>query len=431
MIGLLFAAAAGLDIDAAATAIVDALVHGRSADLADGIAIHVSTDRSDVDRTLARLILARVSSAGARDVVILESAGGGDAAARELGAEWMIAVRGAKEGSDMALAAELRAIDRGVWEPALDVTPILATARARFSIGAPIPEPPPPAASDEGVRLLGPPVAILSVDAPVLAIAACALTGGPGDDLVLLLPSAVEIYAIDRARPRAKAVRWAGRFDLAPLAPARRPSRDAIGAIACFEANGPAAFAFGHSGLGRGHVLRARKTGGGLDLEAGAILSGMPVASVSADRWLLAETIDGTNRIRLLLGDTASAALYDAARIGDRTVALTLDYRVVELGPKLEERAVLGSSGVGLSGFTSNGQIYVVTTDNRPGESDQITVLSSIGDRRKETNPIAIREGRVHATAVGRFFDGRETIAAAARSGSGSTDILAIDIEAP
>lgn len=425
---LLPSVAFGSELDRAATSLVSdlALPSVEGFALTDDLAISVDLE-GEAARLLGGLLLARLAALGSNTAFVLSPGRDADARARNAGAEWLLDVRGRSEASKLALFAELRRIDPGLWHrpPSGYAVPIYATAEhvARFEVASVPPKPPPPEPVTPGTpRLHGPALRIRSVPEPVIALAACALTAPETDDLLVLTPKALAVYSFRGGRLRSVA-----ELDLAPLPRHSAPSRDPVGAIVCHERD----VAVGHSGMATGHLVRTGPRDKGLSLEIVSELPGIPVAK-DEDGWVVAQTEAGTNRLLLQDGGARSEPVLDARADGDHRdalLAVTTDYRLVRLEPDLSVDVVLGTSGVGISAFIVEGTHYVVTTQNLPAEQDRLTLLTSVDGRRKEDNPVSI-QGRVYATTVGRFRKpSRSELIAAARPGRGlKSDLLLVEL---
>lgn len=422
---LLPSVAAGSELDRAATALISelALPSIEGFNLSDGLAVSVDLPE-ETGRLLAGLLLSRLAALGGDTAFVVTPGGDADARARREGAEWLLEVRGRSEASKLSLFAELRQIDPGLWRrpPAEHAVPIVATAEHVTRIETtPVPRPPPPEPSTpSGPRLRGPALTIRSVSEPVLALAACPLTETGVDDLLVLTPASLTVYSF-----RGGGLRPIAQIDLARFPRHPAPVRDPVGAIACDGR----LVAFGTSGIANGRVVRARKEGKRLDLKDVAELSGIPVASTDK-RWIVALTDAGTNRLVIQNGEARSKPLLDARGHQGRLLGVTTDYRLVQMKPDLSVESVLGTSGAGISAFNAGGEAYVVTTGNRPAEQDRLTLVTAVDGRTKEVTPVGV-EGRVYATAVGRFRGTvkRELIAAARTALEGASDLLLVELQ--
>ncbi len=421
---LLPATARASELDDTATALVSglALPSVEAFSLSDDLAVVVELD-GDLPRILGGLLLARLASLGAESAFAIDPGPNADARARDAGAEWLLLVRGEDRDGALALFAELRSIDRGIWSPPSDPSqvPIYATAERRAILTASsIPrnvEPPPPGAPHpDRARLEGPALRIGSLDERVLALRACPLVDTDRDELVVLTPEALSVYSLANGRLRRTA-----RYELGELPRHATPAREPIGAIVC---NG-SKIAFGHSGLAGGHVIEMSKKA---ELTTAGNLPGIPIAALPDGRWLLAETEAGTSRYQKELiakrgaettKVTLGAPILDAVALageapsGWRLLAVTADYQLVRLGDTLAAPERIGTSGVGISVFLLEGRPHVVATGaSRDGGHDQLELY---GSGEPPARPVPV-DGPVYATAAGRLRGAGLDLVAAARA---------------
>jgi hypothetical protein len=407
------------DLDDAATALVSdlALPSIERFSVRDDLAVSVAVD-GELSRILGGLLVSRLNAIGADSVRVIDPGADADARARSAGAEWLLAVRGESKNDMLSLFAELRAIDRGIWLSS-DPVAILATAEHRSTVSSiPTPTEPPPAKTDVA-RLEGPAIRVLSLEEHLLAMRACRVSNADVDDLIVLSSRALTVYSLAKG-----GIQKSARFELTALPRHKIPVREPIGSIACKGSK----IAFGHSGLAKGRVLEAKIAKKRMELEVVAELAGIPLAPLSADRWLLAESDAGISRYKLAL----PAPILDAASFdgdppkGWNLVAVTADYELVRVGDPPTAIEKLGPSGVGISAFLLGGKPYVVATGaQRDSGRDQLALYAGADASR----PIAV-EGLVFSTAVGRFRGSALDLIAAARS-KDKTDLFLLRLWEP
>jgi hypothetical protein len=441
-------------LDKAATELVEklAIANVSGFNLASDVAVEVTTrggaggDQSRLGRALSGLVRARIETLGVRSSFAVETGGDPEQAARDLGAEWLLAIAAEPVGKDaLRLWAELRAIDRGLWAPVPKpgMSTIYATAELTTKLDPSIeallatPEPTrevPRPAGEGGLRFDGAPARLFTVDDRVLALAICEVGGRRAPVLAVLESRSLELYEIDEPR----AHRRLAVVDLSSAPRASEPSREPIGALACEKGE----IALGTSGMRLGQLLRAEATRSGeIAIRPVRTLEGVPLGYLPGGRIVLGAVDGGRSRYASALRvDSAGkvserdlgAALLDvsldpSAPAGFRAIGVAVDHRLVRLGDDLDKIQPVAPSGVGVRIVAEEKSAYFIVTSSEADENrDKIALLSLDGGAAKRLD-VAEIEGSVFATAIGSIAaDARALFAAAYHPGLNRTDVLAL-----
>ncbi|MFO0724613.1 MAG: hypothetical protein U1E65_12575 [Myxococcota bacterium] len=306
-----------------------------------------------------------LGSIGARDSIAAL-----DEAAREAGCEELLLVRRTSSEEQLALAAELRVVDRGMWAPMDE--PVVARA-AEVVWPRPGLRPQEAVPENDGVtpyRLtwLG------SVAQRILALAACEL--GPEGAPVLTAVTPERVLAL-----HGDSGTLAGEWRLAEGGLSRAASRvrDPIAGAVCggIDRENKAKVSIGQSDYEHGAVLELRAKGRGVELLRQELLPGIPVARTARGALVLASPDQGRNQFNrrlVLLGpegrDIADLGLPFLELLlpretGQRGALVTSDYQLKRVSGELRVEEPVGTSGVGAQLIGGGNEPMLVSTSSR------------------------------------------------------------------
>lgn len=363
-----------------------------------------SDARLDLQRVLGGLARAELQRRGFTRVI--ECAGEdtrerADQAARAAGADGLLWIE--LGAAPSLLRGELRAIDPGLWiaPPAADRVAIHAVARTPLDekllaawTAEPQPLEPRPGPRAPKVTRIG------RLAQRVLALAACDLTGDGKPELIVVSD---ELLVLRLDRPLLEPLARLG-FD--PLPPALHPVRDPIAGVVCadLDGDGTVELAHGHSSFARGRVATVQRTAGGLKLEPGRELQGIPLALIARGTLLSAHSDGGTNRWArdVWIGPPASGRVvllprpfFDVAAHEGQVLVVDDQYRVDALDAGLSRTMSLGSSGRAPLLLPSGPRRIAVRTSSRAsGYSDELA-LGELSGPVERTVPLP---GLIHAS---------------------------------
>lgn len=326
-----------------------------------------------------------------------------DEAAREAGCEELLVIRRTESELQLALAAELRIVDQGLWS--VRGEPVVARAAevvwARPGSAPPATAPPSERVTPYRLTWLG------SVPQRILSLAACDAGPEGASMLTAVTPDRVLALYGDSGT-------LAGEWRLADGALTRASSRvrDPIAGVVCGGIDGSAKtkVSVGHSDFEHGAVLEIRARGRGVELVREDLLPGIPVARTAQGALVLAAPDQGRNQFGrrvVLLGPAGrdmadlGAAFYqlvlDPTGSG-RGALITADYQLRRVGPELRIEDLAGTSGLGAQLIGDGADPLLVTTSTRAlGRRDRLAFLPP-KERPIELNaPVlatAVRSGR-------------------------------------
>lgn len=420
--------------------------------------------REEITRLLTGLLIAKLTEAGFSSIHVLDAASSLeplsslDGRAREMGAEMLLLVQvEAGHRGSVGIAAELRAIDPGLWTrpPIAEHTPILRAAQVDARVGEEIDRllsgtsigPADPRA--KRVRFEAAPIKIGSLEGRILALASCEVAAGRPHLIFALARDAIHAYLFEKG-----ALHESASLDLRPLPRSPEPAREPIGALACTprsDLTRPEAglLLAGVSDLQNGISVRASlsppsagRPGGGIDLQIAGEVPGIPIGYLPGARMLIASLDGGRSRwsrvLRLEGHRESSSRTLESALIelaieprapqGSRVFGVSEDYRLLDLGDDLERAVPITTSGVGIAIVPhDHGLAIIATSSEDRGSSDELRLIHLGGGGRTPSLEIA---GGVQATALSRLRDPstRDLIVAAWRKDLARTDLLRVPL---
>ncbi len=325
-----------------------------------------------------------------------------DETAREAGCEELLVIRRTESELQLALAAELRIVDLGLWSARGE--PVVARAAevvwARPGSAPQAAAPPSDRVTPYRLTWLG------SVPQRILSLAACDAGPDGASMLTAVTPDRVLALYGDSGT-------LAGEWRLSEGALSRASSRvrDPIAGVVCggIDPSAKTKVSVGHSDFEHGAVLEIRPRGRGVELVREELLPGIPVARSALGALVLASPDQGKNQFGrrvVLLGpggrDVADLGAAFFQLILDppgRGAVITADYQLRRVSAELRMEDSAGTSGLGAQLIGDSAEPLLVTTSTRAwGRRDRLAFLPP-RERPIELNaPVlatAVRSGRV------------------------------------